>query len=414
MVKTETLPCGVELVVEEMPHARSVSAGIWLREGSSNESDDQAGISHFVEHMPFKGTLTRTARDLARLNDLMGGHANAVTDYERVGFYTKVAAHHTDKALDYLSDMVLRPLFSPDDVSKEREVIFEEIKMRNDDPRVRGYEQMLQVMWKGSAHGRMVIGCDSTVSAITSDALRAYHADRYTGRNLVVAVAGGVDYARVRDTVERQFESLRPGRVADPAPAMDAHAGTVESVQDIDQCHVYIAVPTFGARSADRFALSVLNTMLGASMSSRLFQKIREERGLAYAVGSYSQKWRDAGIFCMYVGCSPDNLNEAAALAMAEMHALRSEAFGADELTLAKDGLIGSIVLDADGASDRMHALATQVLTHGRPVPIDERLAAIAAVTAEDVLRVAGNVFKDAAIVASVVGPERATQLRFS
>jgi predicted Zn-dependent peptidase len=405
MVTAETLPSGLRLTTEAMPHVRSVSVGVWLKRGSRHESDAESGVAHFVEHMLFKGTFTRTAQQIAQTIDSIGGQLDAFTSKEYAGYYIKVLDEHLPLAIDLLSDMVMHPALAPADIAREQSVILEEIKMVEDAPDDLVHEVFAEQFWARHPLGRPILGTPETVSSFTSEGLRRYFEQTYLAPNLIVAAAGRIEHAGVRALIERAFERLPTAA----APAVDVPPaitpGVVVREKDIEQSHVCLGTAAYPQAHADRHALYVLNTILGGSMSSRLFQHIREDRGLAYAVWSSLMAFSDAGAMTIYAGCATDRVEEVVDLTIAELGGLRTTPVPADELQRAKDHLKGSLMLSLENTSSRMSQLAKQELTFGRQFTLDEILRSIDAVSAGDVQRVASDLFKDGAVVATVVGP---------
>lgn len=408
MVTAETLPSGLRLVTEAMPHVRSVTVGVWLTRGSRHESDIQSGIAHFVEHMLFKGTTSRSAQRIAQEIDSIGGQLDAFTAKEFASYYIKVLDEHVPVAIDLLADMVMRPAFAPDDVAKEQGVILEEIKMVEDAPDDLVHEVFAQQFWSKHPLGRPILGTPDTVSSFASEGLRAYFDRTYVAPNLIVAAAGHLDHARIRALVERAFADVHvlSSVAATEPPAVTP--GVAVRHKDIEQSHICLGTPAYHHAHGDRHALFVLNTLLGGSMSSRLFQHIREERGLAYAVFSGLATYSDAGAVTVYAGCANDKVSEVVDLSLVELRALRDAPVPEDELRRAKDHLKGSLMLNLESTSSRMSHLARQFITFGRYYTLDEILASIESVDAADIQRVAGELFKDEGLVATVVGPDTA------
>jgi predicted Zn-dependent peptidase len=411
MVRTETFPSGLRLVTETLPHVRSVAIGAWLTRGSRHESDEESGIAHFVEHMLFKGTHRRSARDLAQAIDSVGGQVDAFTSKEYVGYYIKVLDEHVPIALDLLSDMLLNPALTAQDIVREQGVVLEEIKMVEDAPDDLVHEMFAAKFWKRHPLGRPILGTARTVGSFSQDGLREYFQRTYVAPNLVVAAAGHLHHDQLRDQVARAFESLSPvtSGVRDAAP--EVSPGVEERIKDIEQSHVCLGTTAYGERHDDRHAVFVLNTILGSSMSSRLFQHIREDRGLAYSVFSNLTTYTDAGMISIYAGCAADKVDEVVSLAMGELQSLRTDPVPEEELRRAKDHLKGSVMLGLENTSSRMSHLARQEMVFGRHLTFDEILANIEAVSADDVQRVAQDLFRDGQMVASVVGPDRGGRL---
>ena len=405
MIVDEILPGGLRLVTEAMPQVRSVSVGVWLMRGSRHESDAESGIAHFVEHMLFKGTANRSAQQLAQEIDSIGGQMDAFTTKEYASYYIKVLDEHLPMAVDLLGDLVLRPAFAPDDIAREKSVILEEIKMVEDAPDDLVHEIFAQQFWPKHPLGRPILGTPATVESFDQKVLRGYFQRMYVAPQLLIAVAGHIEHAKVRDLIAKAFASVNTSAgesaTTPPAPA----GGVVYRKKDIEQSHVCMGTPAYHQAHQDRYALYVMNTILGGSMSSRLFQHIREDRGLAYSVFSTITSYSDAGMVTIYAGCASDKVTEVVDLALAELREMRDSAVPGDELRRAKDHLKGNLVLNLESSASRMSHLARQFMLFGRQYTLDEMTKAVDAVTAEDVQRVANELFNDAGLAATVVGP---------
>jgi predicted Zn-dependent peptidase len=388
-----------------MPHVRSVTIGVWLTRGSRHESDAESGVAHFVEHMLFKGTTSRSAQQIAQAIDSIGGHLDAFTSKEYASYYVKVMDEHLPVAVDLLSDLVMRPALAPPDVEREQSVILEEIKMVEDAPDDLVHELFAQQFWSRHPLGRPILGTPETVASFRSAGLRDYFTKTYVASNLVVVAAGHLDHASVRALVERAFAELPAAVPVRPVDPPTVTPGVVSRRKDIEQSHVCVGTPGYPQTHADRHVAYVLNTILGGSMSSRLFQHIREERGLAYAVFSNLSAFTDAGMFTIYAGCAPDKVNEVVGLTLAELRDLTRVPVAADELARARDHLKGSLMLSLESTSSRMSNLARQHIYFGRHFTLDEVLDSIERVTADDVMRVAQDLFRDGSVVATIVGP---------
>lgn len=388
-----------------MPHVRSVTIGVWLTRGSRHESDAESGVAHFVEHMLFKGTTSRSAQQIAQAIDSIGGHLDAFTSKEYASYYVKVMDEHLPVAVDLLSDLVMRPALAPPDVEREQSVILEEIKMVEDAPDDLVHELFAQQFWSRHPLGRPILGTPETVASFRSAGLRDYFTKTYVASNLVVVAAGHLDHASVRALVERAFAELPAAVPVRPVDPPTVTPGVVSRRKDIEQSHVCVGTPGYPQTHADRHVAYVLNTILGGSMSSRLFQHIREERGLAYAVFSNLSAFTDAGMFTIYAGCAPDKVNEVVGLTLAELRDLTRVPVAADELARARDHLKGSLMLSLESTSSRMSNLARQHIYFGRHFTLDEVLDSIERVTADDVMRVAQELFRDGSVVATIVGP---------
>jgi predicted Zn-dependent peptidase len=385
MIRRELHPTGLRLVTEAMPHVRSVSIGVWLTRGSRHESDARSGIAHFVEHMLFKGTENRSAEDIAQEIDSIGGHLDAFTSKEYAGYYIKVLDEHLPKAVDLLSDIVRRPRFAPDDIEKEKKVILEEIKMVEDTPDDLVHEILTEQYWRGHPLGRPILGVPATVEALSEKALSNYFAETYVASNFIVSAAGNLDHDRLSGLLAEAFGGVRKtGPSVNGSGPADSGGVTIRE-KDLEQSHIAIASPAFPQSHDDRFAAYVLNTVFGGSMSSRLFQNIREKRGLAYAVFSGLTAYRDAGMLTVYAGCAAESVGEVIDLVIEEMRGMKREAITGAELRRSKDHLKGSLMLGLESTSSRMTHLARQDIYFDRHDTLDETLARIEAVTAEGI-----------------------------
>jgi predicted Zn-dependent peptidase len=411
MITRETLDNGVRLVTEAMPHVRSVSIGLWLTRGSRHEPGELGGIAHFVEHMLFKGTETRSAQDIAQSIDSVGGQFDAFTSKEYAGYYIKVLDEHLPVALELLADVVLRPALAVDDIEREKRVILEEIKMVEDTPDDLVHEIFTEAFWEGHPLGRPILGLPDTVSALDRQALRRYFDEAYVAENFIVAAAGNLEHARIRDLVTAAFGTARHrGPRADEAPPQTRSRLTLRR-KELEQCHVCLGTPAYPQSHEGRYTLYVLNTLLGGSMSSRLFQNIRERRGLVYAIFSGLNAFRDAGMFNVYAGCAAETVREVIDLTIQEMRAVATERVPDDELRRAKDHLKGNLMLSLESTSSRMTHLARQDLYFDRFYTLDETLDSIEAVSGEDVLRVASQLFAEGAVALALLGPTEGIDL---
>jgi predicted Zn-dependent peptidase len=394
-----------------MPHVRSITVGVWLARGSRHEEAGESGIAHFIEHMLFKGTSTRSAEDIAQQIDSIGGQLDAFTAKEYASYYIKVLDEHLPIAIDLLSDMVTRPAFSAADIDKEQGVILEEIKMVEDTPDDLVHEIFTQHAWGGHPLGRPILGTPETVSSFSAPVLAEYFTGAYVAPNVIIAAAGNVEHDGLRAMIEQAFEPLpRAGTAAvDTPPVMVP--GAVQRHKDLEQSHVCIGAPGHEQHHEDRYVSYILNTILGGSMSSRLFQNVRERRGLAYSVYSGISSYRDTGLFSVYAGCAASKVGEVIDVVLDELRLIRREPVTVDELTRAKDHLKGSLMLSLENTASRMSHLARQEIYFGRHFTLDETLAGIERVTRDDILRVAGMLFDDAALVGTVLGPKNGFHL---
>ena len=406
MISHHVFDNGLTLLTESMPDVRSVSLGAWLTRGSRHEGDADAGIAHFTEHMLFKGTTTRSAEAIAQQVDSMGGQLDAFTAKECASYYIKVLDEHLPRAVDLLADLLLRPAFHAEDVQREAQVILEEIKMVEDTPDDLVHEQFTHGFWPDHPLGRSILGSPASVAAITSESLRTFFGRSYVAGNLVVAAAGNVDHTALRDLVGEAFGGL-PARTepANDTPPAACPRLAVRS-KPIEQSHICIGTGAYPQTHADRYPSYVLNAVLGGSMSSRLFQNIREKRGLAYAVSSGLESYRDTGMLTVYVGCAAASVREVIDLVVAEMRKLAHAAMPGDELQRARDHLKGNLVLGLESTASRMAQLARSEIYFGRQFDVTEILARVDAITADDVRRVAADLFSNGNLAATVLGPD--------
>jgi predicted Zn-dependent peptidase len=404
-IRKEVLPNGLVVITEPMDYVHSVSVGIWLRSGSRREPAELNGISHFIEHMVFKGTKRRTAEDIAREVDSVGGMLDAFTAKEMVCFNTRVLDEHLPKAFDVLADMVLEPKFDTEDIAREQSVILEEIRMTQDNPEDLVHELFTQNFWAPHALGKPILGTPETVSALDRDALRKWFQQSYAPNHLVITAAGHLTHAELIDLVSERFAKLSPtdGNFAEPVPEPAPHI-TLRSKRELEQVHLCLGVPALPISDDRRFAVSLLNNVLGGGMSSRLFQNIRERQGLAYAIFSEMNSYRDAGMLSVYAGTSMDTVDQVIRSILEEFRKLKDEPLPEDELRRAKDHLKGATLLALEGVGSRMNSLARYHLYFNRQFSPQELIALLEKVTAEDVQQLAREFFDTERMAASIVG----------
>jgi predicted Zn-dependent peptidase len=404
-IEVTTLENGVRVITEVMPHVRSVSVGVWVGSGSRRENGEQNGVSHFIEHMLFKGTTSRSAEDIARSVDSIGGNLDAFTAKELVCFNTKVLDEHLPIAFDVLADLVLHPLFRDEDIEKEKGVILEEIKMEEDSPDYLVHEIFSSNFWQGHSLGKPILGTPQTVRRFDSSMMRDYYRQVYAPANLLVTAAGNLTHQQMAELVHKHFESLPPGDMppSDPIPGTHARI-SLRNKKSLEQAHLCLGVPSYPLPHQDRFACYVLNTLLGGGMSSRLFQNIRERQGLAYAVFSELSPYRDTGCLSIYAGTSVESARKVVDSILKEFRQLKEELVASDELRRAKDHLKGSLMLSLESTSSRMSNLARQQMYFGRFFSLDELIESIEAVSDEDVRRIARTFFDTRQIALTVLG----------
>jgi predicted Zn-dependent peptidase len=407
----DVLPNGLRVLTERIPHVRSVSIGVWLTRGSRHEPEAQSGIAHFVEHMLFKGTATRSAEDIAQAIDSIGGQMDAFTAKEYASYYIKVLDDHLPLAVDVLADMVMNPAFAGDDLDREKKVVLEEIKMVEDTPDDLVHELFIETLWGGHPLGRPILGTRDTVESLTQQGLREYFAGAYTAPNLIVAAVGNLEHARVTDLIAGAFERLSGGTAPIGHAPPTVVPRTVVRTKDLEQSHVCLGTSGYRQDHEDRHASYVLNTVLGGSMSSRLFQNVREKRGLAYSVFSGLSAYRDTGAMTIYAGCANDAVGELIDVVIAEIRRLRDEPLPVPELQRAKDHLKGSLMLNLESTSSRMSHIARQEIYFDRQFGLDETLEGIDRVSREDVRRVACDLFAPEGLAATVLGAVDGLQL---
>lgn len=401
-----TLPNGVRVVSETVPHVQSVSVGMFVGIGSRDETDPVRGISHFIEHMMFKGTRKRTARQIADEIESRGGHLNAFTDKETTCYHLRVLAEHTPLALDILTDMLRGSLFDADEMEREKRVVLEEIKMYEDSPEDRIHEIFESTLWAAHPLGKAIIGTDKTVSGLTRDNIVDYIQECYRPDRIVISAAGNIPHdelVKLASDALGDMEGKAPNRKQrKPKPT-----GKSKQVRkrDVEQVHFCLGTAAYSKQQKERYSLSILNNVLGGNMSSRLFQEIREKRGLAYAIGSYSRSYEDGGYFCVYGGTSPTTYDQVVELTHGEFEKVRKEGISDDELTKAKTQVRGALVLGLESMSARMNRYGDNILSYGRVVPLEEILSNYDAVSQESIGKVAEQVLDADQLTLTAIGP---------
>lgn len=385
------LPSGITLVGEEVDSVRSLAVGVWARVGARHEVGNESGISHFLEHMLFKGTTTRDAFQIAWSLEAVGGHLDAFTGREATCFYARALDEDLDLALDVLADLTLRPRFDPADVTKEKQVVLEEIHNSEDTPDDRIHELFADVVWKGHPLGHRILGSQESVSAFAPETVAGYHARNYVAPNLLIAIAGRFDWDHFVSEVGARFADALPGAPARTVPSASSGRAVIHHVEDLQQQYLCIGGPGLPHEHPDRFTLALLSTVLGGGMSSRLFQRVREQEGLAYAVYTYADSYEDSGLICAAMNVQPAHGRKALRLTLEEFDRIAAEGLPPDELDAAKAQLKGGLLLSLESTSSRMHRIARSQLYAGRLVPVDELVASIEAIASEDVRRVAGT-----------------------
>jgi predicted Zn-dependent peptidase len=395
VIVKESLENGLTLITESVPGVRSVAVGVWLKRGSRHEPAEQNGISHFIEHMVFKGTKGRSAERIAEEVDSIGGYMDAFTAKEYASFHLRVLDEHLPMAVDLLGDIVANPLFDPKEMVRERKVIFEEINMVEDTPDDLVMEIFAGSFWPGHPLGRSILGSKRTLTGLRRESLAAFFERVYQPRNIVIAAAGHLDHGATSALVRRHFGALRGRRSpVNGRPPRIATRVVTRSKRELEQVHVCLGARCYPQTHPDRYGCSILNTVLGGSMSSRLFQNVRERRGLAYSISSGVTAYSDSGLLSVYAGTSRESAREVIRLTLEEIRRLCGEKLGEVELRRAKDHLKGSLVLGLEHPAARMGQRAREEIYFARSFTLDELLAAVEAVTAEDVQRIASDLFR--------------------
>jgi predicted Zn-dependent peptidase len=404
-LRRTVLPNGLIVLTERMDHLRSVAMGVWIKSGSRCETAEVNGISHFVEHMLFKGTRSRSAQRIAREMDSIGGNLDAFTSKETICFNVKSLSDHVPIALDVLTDMVLNPIFALPDIERERGVILEEIKIDEDNPDVLVHELFTQSFWKGHPLGKPILGTTETVGRLGQQQLFDYHGDRFHGGNMVFSAAGNLDHDRFTAAVAEKLSPLMAGKpmTEQSAPAPSARI-ILRTKKALEQVQICLGVPAPPITDENRYATLILNTVLGGGMSSRLFQTIREERGLAYSIYSDLSPYRDTGNLCVYAGTSANKALEVVDLVLAEFRSLKETPISSEELRRAKDQVKGNILLGLESSNSRMANLARQEMYFKQFFSAEEIIARVEDVGADHVQKMAQRLFNPEGIAVTLLG----------
>jgi predicted Zn-dependent peptidase len=404
-IRRQVLPHGLTVITEQMQHIRSASIGIWLETGSRDEDSHWNGISHFIEHMLFKGTKHRTAEEIARQVDSIGGNMDAFTAKECICFNVKVLDEHVPIALDILSDLVLHPVFDGQDITRERGVILEEIKMDEDNPDYLVNEIFTQNFWKDHPLGKPILGTKETVKRFERQAVLDAYAPRFAPGNIIVSAAGNLDHDRFVELVSKHFEHMKPLKNGFHSSAPKVVSRIIlRNKKALEQVQLCIGVPSHPIAHEKRHAGYILNTLLGGGMSSRLFQNIRERQGLAYSIYSDLNPYRDTGSLTVYAGTSKESAVKVVHSVVSEFRRLKTEPVPADELRRSKDQLKGSLMLSLESSTARMSNLARQEMYFDRFYDLDELIEKIEAVTVEDLQSLAQEFFKTESVAVTALG----------
>ena len=405
MVTIRTLDNGIKVALESISYVRSISFGIWVKNGSRNELPQENGVSHYIEHMMFKGTENRTARQIAEEMDALGGQINAYTTKEYTCYHTRVLDKHIDRALDVMSDMLLHPLIAEEDVQKERNVITEEIYMYDDAPEELVHDALQDAIWRDTSLGMPILGTEETIAAFDAAFIRAYYERNYHQENIVLSVAG--NFAE-EEMLGKLNEKLGKWKRETPFVQQDTHAdyqtAQVEKEKDIEQVHICLAFPGLTREHPQKYALAIFNTLFGGGMSSRLFQKIREENGLTYSIYSYTTAFADTGVFTICASMNPNQAERVFELIAEELKEVTAEAFPEQLIAVTKEQMISNFIIGTESTLNRMTSAGASLLLRGEVQETEEVIAKIEAVTAADVLAAARAVLDTEKISYSAVG----------
>lgn len=405
MYQKSLLPNGIRVVSESIPYVKSVTLGIWVGTGSRFETEHNHGISHFIEHMVFKGTTNRSAKDIAETVDEVGGQINAFTGKEHTCYYIKVLDTHLELALDVLSDMLLSSKFDAEDIKREREVVLEEVHMYEDTPDELVHDIHLKKTWANHPLGRNILGTRSSIEKFDNHLINQYYDDFYRPDNIVIAAAGNLTHERLEELSERYFGKMQgkkqQGTIIAPS-LLPSHTIHNKAIEQVHLCLGTISVPQ---ASPALYPLHILNNILGGGISSRLFQSIREEKGLAYSICSYQTNYSDAGLFTIYAGTRPNNVSQVMELIWKNINTLKNTGITARELTKTKEQLKGGLLLGLESSSSRMSRIGKMEITLGKHITLDEVVAKVDKVSLEDIKEVGEKLFTPETLCFTALGP---------
>lgn len=407
MVNDTTFDNGVRLVTQQVPGMHTVSLGIWVSNGTRQEEPESNGVAHFIEHLLFKGTERRTARQISREIDSIGGMINAFTGYEYVCYYAKSLSRFLPQIADMLSDIFLNSTFPLEEIEKERNVVLQEIKMRDDAPEESIHDRFQTSFWQGNPLGRPILGTQDIIGAITRDAIIGHKDKWYRPSEIIISAAGGVSHQQLVDLLSVSFSSLKSGEPRRSVIKSDnsINGNLLEiSERDLEQTLVCLGTCGLSASDPGRYALVLLNTILGGGMSSRLFQEIREKRGLAYSVYSYLTSYSDAGTLSVFAGTGRGSSKEVVGIVLDEMQRLKFEAVALDELDAAREQVKGKILMSLESSDSYMSRLARSYLYFGRYQPLDEVMAGFDAVTGSDIMMISERIFQESSLNIQLMG----------
>ena len=404
-IQKKEMKNGLVVLSEVMPHLRSVSLGVWVKCGSRYEDPRISGIAHFIEHLLFKGTASRSTAEIAKTIDSVGGQLNAFTEKEYMGFYARVLDEHLPLAFDILADIVLNPAFPSREIERERNVIFEEISMVEDSPQELILDHYMERCWKGHSIGRPVAGTKKTVAEISRNDVKKFFKRNFTAGNIILSAAGNIEHKKIQKLAAKYFAGLETGLRTTPGDQPVFSPGrSVRRKSHLEQTHICLGTIAPPISSDERYCAHLLNGILGGGISSRLFQNIREKKGLVYSIYSMVAAYHDAGTLTVYAGTAHETAAEVIELTLKEFRKMRQEVVSDEELKRAKECVKGAITLGLESSSSRMTSLAQQMIYHGRLHDIEETLSAVDRVTSREIRELANNIFDPAHFVLTVLG----------
>jgi predicted Zn-dependent peptidase len=405
MYRKDTLTNGIRVVSETLPKSRSISIGVWVKVGSRHEPEEIGGVSHFIEHLFFKGTETRTAKDIAIEMDSIGGEMNAFTGQETTTYYAKVVDEHLPVVIDILSDILLRSRFDPVEMEKERKVILEEIKGVEDTPDDFIHEFFTNTVWPDNSLGRPILGTKETIKALKHKDIIAYIDDYYSPKEIVISVAGNFEHDRLIELLNASFGKLSRAGVPKKEVTPDFRRAVAVRKKQLEQVQICLGCKGLQYTHEDRFVISALNTVLGNSMSSRLFQEVREQNALAYSIYSYVTSYRDTGLLMVYAGADPSNALEVVRLVLKEIRKIKEEGITPAEEARVKNQIKGSLVLSLESSNSHMSRIARQEIYFGKYLSMDDIIKGVEKVTADQVQHLARRLFTQDNLSLTILGP---------
>jgi len=405
MVNKTILKNGVRILTKAMAHVRSVSMGVWVNVGARDEAVSESGLSHFIEHMIFKGTRKRTAFQIAKEFDAIGGQTNAFTTMETTCYHARIMDAHLETMVDILSDIFLNSVFDAEEVEKERPVIFQEIGMVEDSPEEYVHILSGNAYWGANGLGQSILGTRENIISFDAKVLKTFFHQYYKPDCIVISAAGNLTHDRFVDQVGPAFESIQAGDALPQRVTPTGRSGVELHTKELEQIHVCLGTKGLSITDPRRYAFSLLNTILGGNMSSRLFQEIRERRGLAYAVYSFISSYVDTGMFGAYIGVDPKRAQNAINLILKEMHKLKKKSVEPDELHHAKEFTKGGLLLASESVDNQMFRLAQNEIHLGYNIPLNEIVDKIESVTEEEILHLAEHLFQSDGLALTLLGP---------